>query len=738
MTRIGAGANTKTFSPILVGGDQFLLSQSIQPAKQVNINNATPVKSINAANPKPSVENTAFKPIGDLTTSIWVLGTLYVDPVNKPYSIIPPTSAQVNAIADVKKEVKKFAASLGHKDIVSVKITPRDARNVIILSNQESSRSLAPGSFAVDIEYDCKVYGVPFKAKSTVWATRGLYGRVGVPYGDTKDAANIFKKQKRPWTVQQILRTGVGELGIQMQMGVSLGGRSMDWSCLSLTSTIRGPSGKIVNDFDNTKKTGERYTKQRSRNFGKIGGKIGLGISFDLSIKMNAGPISVGPYFELGRLGRDPQNPGKARKLWLLDLANITVNPALLKKASTVIHPDVLMVGENLIKLKTQQMAATSTVKLGAKALPVIGKIGQGALTKIGEKTAGHIVKKAFVGLAVGATKFAGPIGLAISGLMLVNDFIEWKKEKYENHISKLVDAKIYNPDYAISHMIHYAKVYENYFIGRQGRVLSAVIDRAIIEGKVDPIKLRQQWNKKLEYVGKTPAETQAARILAAIVLGRIDVIDKNIDRKFHTPTSLSSLEATQHHNQMVASLGSDLNGSKSEKLIQATPNTKGFRSFSMNILEGHLSATPSQIDENGNSKWLLTFKTQDGLSLTFYKTFDKQISVSDFTKNSTLYKTFANSINTQRAKFTKTPSYIKPWQGTLYGNPVTAIPLYMKKDGSIMWKVTATSNGKTVTIYESLGLDNQTGYQFDSSDLQDGHIFKIRLDNIISGREKQ
>jgi hypothetical protein len=386
--------------------------------------------------------------------------------------------------------------------------------------------------------------------------------------------------------------------------------------------------------------------------------------------------------------------------------------------------------------------------------------------TKVAAKPVGQTITK----IAVKITPKAVPLltrvapWLAKSGIVAIADYLAWpvailtgahmlyeynQEKDFQKSVEILTQKSAYKPDVAVPAALALMNRSGEYFVGSEAKVLSAVIDNAVTSGKADPIELRQEWSKKLNFVGKNLKETKLVRVLAATILGRTDIVQDNL--------AITKLENSQALNKMFsredAVAISQMSASVStvrdpaSKTLSSVSKLKdvnykrvglGYRSIETNFAGTKLKAIPGEVTDSGKTKWQITATSDDGLVSVFYKTLNRQFIAADVASSSALRKNIENSFQVQRTHFTKTPAYIKPWQGKMYGNLVSAKPLYMTKDGSIMWKVVASANGKTATVYESLGLQDQTGYQFDSSDLQNGHIFKIRLDNILSGREKQ
>ncbi len=432
------------------------------------------------------------------------------------------------------------------------------------------------------------------------------------------------------------------------------------------------------------------------------------------------------------------------------------VPPELVKQASE--FKEVADKGKpilqmlNVAAVSANAGITTQMVTQGTKA--AAPKIGQG-ITKIATRVAPKVVAKIAPVLARGApwllkgalVTVADYLAWPVAILTGAHMFYEYNRDRdFQKSVEILSEKKAYKPDIAIAAALALMKKSGEYFVGSEAKVLSAVIDNAVLSGKANPVSLRQEWSKKLNYTGKNLKETKLVRVLAATILGRRDVVSDNLSiakpENSQTFEKIFSNEDRLAIRQMYIST-STARDTESKVLASVSKSNDveykrvglGYHSVQAPFMGGTIKAIPDFVSFKGETKWQITLTTGYGITSIFYKTLDRQFNLKDLAPGTSLQKTFETSVSKQRAQFTKTPAYIKPWQGKLYGNPVSAKPLYMQKDGSIMWQVTATSNGVTKTIYESLGLTNQTGYQFDSSDVQRGRIVKIRFDNIFSGK---
>ncbi len=339
-------------------------------------------------------------------------------------------------------------------------------------------------------------------------------------------------------------------------------------------------------------------------------------------------------------------------------------------------------------------------------------------------------------------------IGWAIAGVTAVHDLWEWNQNRqYRDIIKDLYTKGVYRPDQGIKYVFDQTKKNNDSMIGFYAKDIAATIDYAVHNNaNVLDINMRREWSKKLKYIGKTSQETQIVRLVAATILGREDAIKDNLKLKMQTPQEAGSYENAAMNNQMVISLN-NLKDIKSKTLAPIDPKNdtkyrkvgQGFNSIKTANIDGDIiEAIPGQVAFNDKTTWRIMMTSGDGLSSTINAPLTGQIELKAFASTADLIKSLKRDINAQRSQFKKVPAYIKPYQDNLYGRVITATPLYMKKSGEIMWRVTTKSkSGASINIYNTLGLDNQTGYQFDRNDLQQGHIFRIELDGKIKNTRK-
>ncbi len=409
-----------------------------------------------------------------------------------------------------------------------------------------------------------------------------------------------------------------------------------------------------------------------------------------------------------------------------------------LKEVLNAAAPHVNKVVNARLTQVTTTAAIDGTVWTASKALPTVAKV----LPGLAAKAAPWIV---------GAAEYSNLIGWGIAALSFVKgsyDDDQEKKRKYKYALDNLVKAGAYAPDKGIDASVRAITKYTQtsivnklikYPVGSITKLMCDVVDQAYAQKKIkDPQALRAQWVQGLSYMGKTKTDTYLGRMIAAGVLGRTDLVEKNSNllSKLISQDDFISMYTTMtgyasRHSKTLVDVATSAKDAP-VKILSA----EGYSSFSAKFMDGKITASPSQTDDHRRSKWQITLKTGDGLTAVFYKTIDRQFKLTDLAQDSELKKTLETSVNAQRARFAKVPSNIKPFKGTLYGNPVTAVPLYIK-DGATMWKVTAKSkSGVSATVYETLGLDYHSDYQFSNDDLQPGHIFRAKLEAKMRGSE--
>ena len=216
---------------------------------------------------------------------------------------------QKKARVDAQKQIKSVGENIGHTDITNVKIVRRDAKNVIILSSQQSSTALSPNSAAADITYDAKYMGKPIKVSLTGWYNPGVFARSPnlPPY--VEGIGNLNPKVVK---LQTTSRLGSFEMGLQTNVGSEHATNASKYLNAGFSMIARGAHGKTVLDFNQKGK----FVVTPSINF-----------SVDASAYLSLGLVRLTTYGETGRV----VSVGKKFKVY--DVVNVGVNPALVNDA---------------------------------------------------------------------------------------------------------------------------------------------------------------------------------------------------------------------------------------------------------------------------------------------------------------------------------------------------------------------------------------------------------------------
>jgi hypothetical protein len=230
----------------------------------------------------------------------------------------PQTVKQAKFRGEAEAEIKKFASYTGQTDVKNIEISPRDPKNIIALTHQDSSAALfkSKNAFAVDVKYDSlSVLGHPVQSKFTVWYNDGGFVRAaGTPYRDqvkAKETDAATGKEKRPPGSTQITsRVGLFEMGIQGNVGLNANSESAKYANAGFSMIVRGPHAKTVTDMTNQ---------------GKLSIRPSFNMGFDVSGYATAGLFRAGPYFEFGRF------LPKDKPFHVFDRFDIGVNPAIYK-----------------------------------------------------------------------------------------------------------------------------------------------------------------------------------------------------------------------------------------------------------------------------------------------------------------------------------------------------------------------------------------------------------------------
>jgi hypothetical protein len=216
-------------------------------------------------------------------------------------------------MAKAETMVKKFAEKMGGSNVREISITPRNARDVIVMTHQQESFASNKDSFAFDVSYvfDAKVAGatVPLKGNWTAWYNPGEFARAGTPYVDSK-ATDATKSA----STQMVLRGGAFEMGIQGKVSPAMGNAGSAIANVGFSIIARGPHVKSVVDVSSK---------------GKLTYAPSLNLSVDMSAYASLGALRAGPYFELGRLGLD--DSGKVKPGFVFDPLDIGINPDFFK-----------------------------------------------------------------------------------------------------------------------------------------------------------------------------------------------------------------------------------------------------------------------------------------------------------------------------------------------------------------------------------------------------------------------
>lgn len=647
---------------------------------------------------------------------------------------------------EVEKRVKEFALSMGQTNITNIMVKPSKAPTLVVMGTEEQSQGVSFWSVGTDISWDSDYNGKKIHSDNSVTINIGGYARLGIPYLNIKPAINSTKKGElnidgskkkpersmKPPSIQAVLRGGLGEaiikgkissktvFNLDMNTGFSIG--------------LRPVSLKGVIDLNHARKV----IQNKSINFG-----------FDFSAYASLGPFRAGLYYEAFRVA-----PG--RNLDVRDPLNISLTPEAFEAVSKILPSSIVHAGAITGRAAATKLNTSLAVKGAGKGIKLLGVGLEKIIPTLGARA---------IGISAGeyVAALAGPIGWLVAGGFLAWDLYRWNEEKkaaYKAKIQDLVKIKAFRgPEGIVAALGGIVKA-NKFEVGSVAKMISDTIDEAYKQGLVNVPALRQEWSKMLNFKGENLIQTQLGRLVAACVLGRKDIINditqqlmprdrsgnvvhtdesalqdkldnSNIVMSVENPDKLKSLmmdEVTKPNTAPYKRIGSSYKKDKSP-----------YKKIEMQLNGDTVSANPLTVDDRGTGKWEVALITKDGLKAKVIVSMTGQLTQKQLAIGEATRRGLENIIQAQRAKFAKVPAYIKPWQAILYGSRIVATPLYMLPDGSIMWKLNTKSKaGKSIEIYESLGLLNQAGYQFDKSDMQEGHIFKIRLDNILSGKEKQ
>ena len=662
----------------------------------------------------------------NVSESIWKLANAKDDSLS-----------QSKATAEVQTQVIDFALSLGQTKVTNVTVRKRDASNIIVLTSQDSSRSLEPGSFAADIEYNSELLGQKIRSKWTVWMTPGFFWRVGLPYNHVKNKDESGVRARS--SVQNTLRGGLGETGIQGFLGLRRlpfisqnrffkNKDTSEYGNVGFSSVLR-LGLKQVNDYNRHKST-DKYVETPS-----------MAISLDFSTYVSAGPLRLGPYieggFKFGRRSRENGPPDSSVKnsklgLFFIDPCNVGLNPAFIRYA--VAHgasKEMTYVGGKVLQGKARQAAISSGVRF----------LGYGV-----EKLLPSAVRTT-VFLAEAAEPVGWALALGVAIWDIAQDYDEQKKKEYSVKVLAAVGNKLYDPQIGIPVALKAIADGKQANVGNAVRFISDVIDEACVRNLANASELREKWQNSLNFKGNNLIQTQYGRLIAAGVLGRKDVISDVIrqliprDKSGNTiHTGSNALQDKLDNSILVTSLD-DPEKLKSRILVDGSNikpvtykrvgaaynvNTK-YSQFKARFMGGTVEAIAGKPDDRGTALWSITLITRDGLRAKHDVVLTGAFSLKQFLKGEWVKKSLEDEIAAQRLKLKIPPKYLTTYRGNLFGGAVTAKPVFVQPDGQIMWKVNArSSSGVSAEIYESLD------HQFGINDLQPGHYFRLKLEDIM------
>jgi hypothetical protein len=733
---LASNSNKSTNSGAFLAFQDNLRAKKVVDAPK-NINLET--KSITKSNPLAVATGGTLNYLG----SVW------------NYIVSKPEDKQKHEIKrqDVERQVRAFAKSLGQTDISNIRVQPSKPATLVVMSVEDRAPGLSYWKVGTDISWDSKDNGKPIHSENSVSINIGAFSSLGIPYLNIKPIE--IKKPKKgenlpdgtkkktkismqPPTMQAILRDGLVEAKIRGKVS-SKTIFNLDESA-GFNIGFRPFNVKGVLDLDH---------------LGKFINKRSLNIGLDFSAYRTLGYFKGSVYWEGLRFA-----PGKG--LSVFDPFNITLSPEGIEALAKVAPPSVIRATSIATKAVATKLNAGLVVKGAGKGIRLLGAGLEKIIPAIGVRA---------MGISAGeyVAALAGPVGWVIAAGFLVHDIHTWNEDRkaaYKAKIQYLITQQAFRGPAGVAAALGGIVKANKFEVGMVAKMISDTIDEAYKQGLVNIPALRQEWSKMLNFKGENLIQTQLGRLVAACVLGRNDIINDITQQLMPRDksgsvvhTDQSSLQDKIDNSNIVVSVQNP-DSLKSLMLDEVRkPNTAPYirvgssykklsapyKRVTIPFMDGVVTAQPEldekdkpKIDDRGTCVWDVSFTAKNGVKARITIPMTGQFTQKQLIYGEPTRRALDAIINTQRAKSEKPPAYIKPWQGKLYGNTVTVVPLYMLKDGSIMWELTTTKAGKPVKIYESLGLTNQTGYQFDSSDLQDGHIFKIRLDNILSGKEKQ
>jgi hypothetical protein len=627
------------------------------------------------------------------------------------------SSEYKRAEENLKQQVKIFAESHGEKNIENIRITPRPANNIIVTNEQRHKDVPNFGSLAYDITYDStNFFGIPSENKFTLWAQLGPHARLSDIYADTQSG------RKTPLSLQTILRVGLAEWGMQGHSAVkgAIDAKGHKWIGARFSVVVRPPHFKDVKDYSKVKK----FTEDPSFNMG-----ITMTGNVDLYL------ASAGPFFEFGRILAAPDINGKRRPFHVLDKCNVRMSPAgyeLWRDKAPAFIADPI---ETAVNIGFDQTAVASIIRGGVSAAKWAAPKVKWVAQKVGLKTIVTKIAPKAAPVIIGLGESSNLLGWIAAGLIYLKnnyDDDQYKKAKYKETVQQLVNSGAYRPNTGLNLYLKQVMIDKNLSTGDMIQLMSDVVDTAFAQKLIkNPQALRTQWGQELNYVGGTKLQTYMGRMIAAGVLGKGDLVEKN-------GALISNIISQQDYINMWSTMaGYMVKNSKALAKIKSptqdpklrTLTKEGYRSFKAKLMGGTFTATPGQVGDKGHTTWSITLTTADGLTATLNAGLKKQFTLKDIAYATPLHQTLIRMIQAEREKLPKLTTTYKPYTTKLNGQTFTAKFIRTTANGNSIWQVKGKSdNGIPVEIY------GEVKGQFGAANFKPKSPLRLKAEAIMRG----
>lgn len=501
----------------------------------------------------------------------------------------------------------------------------------------------------------------------------------------------------------KVVPTLVGSIPVDEAGKVTLGGHSqLDKAEVGLGLTVVMPGSKKNADgspgpgtafFINTRQNLEQLMNgenpQRSLNFG--------GLATGVPIK--------GQKFNIG-------------PAWRATVQAPTGGPWEIRFADTkeqIPMPDAFATVANAMFDRSAPLSGTGFGRL-SEIVNAIPPQTREALATTGNFVFNGVERATTVGTLV---KLFGRTGGVVGALGVFS--AEAISNERQSQVQQTVLNRSYVPSAALASMRGFTPEGTN--IPWRASVLHDAITQAVGSGQVDAQALRNEWQGVLDgriNGGLTGRDLQAGRLLAASLLGRTDVIDRQTQLLYPNDNP---------YQGGVRPRGLERYAVDAFATPPQASSARGYETYRAGLYGGTVTATPSQVDRSGKAMWQVTATTGDGRTASVNVALTGQFGAQQLAPGSPTKRLLDDALQAQsgNARPNEPPRGYSNYRGNLYGGTVSAIPSQPDDRGRALWQVTAvTGDGRTASVNVSLS------GQFGADQLRPGSATKRLLDQQL------